>query len=299
MKKNLLLIFLLTTLIVSAQNTVKNNLLRDESDRIDTIVIIKQVANDSALLNYQQILEKTNNQLSLWTNPYGILIGILGVIITILGIGVAFVIYKQGKDAKDLIKESLSKHENELAKLIAEKNSYFSNIELSLNKSIEEYQQKLSSPLNDDQKTQIKQFISTLQDQKDFMDLKTHTHSGFAPQDISENYLVTESTLFYAQIKLNKPGQIFVIYLRIIASDGKKYWLGFAGNRRDTPGKTKYEYTTHTIYNNQIAVIQENILNAFKLGYPELSCYPLRIDNIRLRGSDSDLEQITFTYKIT
>jgi hypothetical protein len=296
MKKSLFFVFVFSLLAGSAQKPSEGNVAKP---RIDTVVIVKQVTNDSVLLNYQQILEKTNNQLSLWTNPYGILIGILGVLITILGIGVAFVIYKQSKDAKDLIKESLSKHENELAKLIAEKNSYFANIELSLNKSIEEYQEKLSTPLNEDQKSQITQFITTLQEQKDFIDLKTHTHSGYASQDIPENHEVIESTLFYAKIKLNKVGQSFVIYLRIIASDGKKYWLGFAGNKRDTPGKTKYEYTTHSFFRTQNPVIQENVLEIFRLGYPELSCYPVRIDNIRLRGSDNDPEQITFTYKIT
>lgn len=38
---------------------------------------------------YIEILEKTNSQLSVWTNPYGIMVGIVSALTAILAIGVA------------------------------------------------------------------------------------------------------------------------------------------------------------------------------------------------------------------
>ncbi|MCX6318257.1 MAG: hypothetical protein NTW29_13275 [Bacteroidetes bacterium] len=298
MKKIISILFFCSWINLPAQNELRNDTFH-QITRTDTVFISKERPIDSVLSNYQQILEKTNSQLGMWSNPYGILIGCLGVMITLLGIGVAFVIYKQGKDARDLIKESLNKHEVELDKLINEKNNYFKNFEISLNKSIQEYQERLSRSQNLENKEQILEFISKLEEQKDIMDLKIHTHSGYSPQDIAENYIISESTLFYTKINLSNPNQSFIIYLRIVASDGKKYWLGFGGNIKDTPGKTKYEYTSHSIYPTKNPMIQEKVLETFRLGFPELNCYPIRIDNIRLRGSDTDLGQITFSYKIT
>lgn len=52
--------------------------------------------------NYASIVEKTNQQLGLWSNPYGIMIGILGVTITIIGIVTAYYLWKNSKEQKDL-----------------------------------------------------------------------------------------------------------------------------------------------------------------------------------------------------
>ncbi len=53
---------------------------------------------------YIQILEKTNQQLGLWTNPYGIMIGVLAILFTILTIVAAVIIYRQSKDYQERIR---------------------------------------------------------------------------------------------------------------------------------------------------------------------------------------------------
>lgn len=56
---------------------------------------------------YADILEKTNQQLSLWTNPYGVAVGILSVVIGLLALAVAYHIFIAQRDNKKLFKEQV------------------------------------------------------------------------------------------------------------------------------------------------------------------------------------------------
>lgn len=58
---------------------------------------------DLALQNYINILEKTNQQLSLWFNPYAIMVGVLAILFTILTIVAVVIIYRQSREYKDKI----------------------------------------------------------------------------------------------------------------------------------------------------------------------------------------------------
>lgn len=57
--------------------------------------------------NYVDILEKTNQQLSLWTNLSSIAVGILSVIIGLLALAVAYHIFMVQRDNKKLFKEQV------------------------------------------------------------------------------------------------------------------------------------------------------------------------------------------------
>ena len=74
--------------------------------------------------NYIDILEKTNTQLSLWYNPYGLMIGILSILIAVLAILFAFILWRQGKDYKDAFNTFLDEQKevstNEIKKVILE-----------------------------------------------------------------------------------------------------------------------------------------------------------------------------------
>jgi len=72
--------------------------------------------NPSTVQNYIEILEKTNQQLSLWNNPYGIMVGILTVIIALMAIFFAYILYRQGKDYKDFLAEQKKIIEGETKK---------------------------------------------------------------------------------------------------------------------------------------------------------------------------------------
>lgn len=62
---------------------------------------------DPALAEYVEILEKTNQQLSLWSNPYGILVGALGVMIAVLAILFTFILWRQSKEYKEAFNQFL------------------------------------------------------------------------------------------------------------------------------------------------------------------------------------------------
>lgn len=142
-----------------------NNKIGTQNFQKDTIYILNQNLDKSIVTNYQEILEKTNSQLSLWWNPYGILIGTLGVLFTILTIIAAVVIYRQGKEYKELINESLLKHENVLSQLILKNNQQIKNIETNLDNTINEYKEKLKNVAQEG-KDEINDFIKKLEDQK-------------------------------------------------------------------------------------------------------------------------------------
>lgn len=55
--------------------------------------------------NYIEILEKTNAQLSLWYNPYGLMIGILTLLVAVLAIYFAYILYRQGRDYQDFLEK--------------------------------------------------------------------------------------------------------------------------------------------------------------------------------------------------
>ncbi len=81
------------TAIDSASRT-KVDELNALQTRIDSL---NQRITDS----YLMLLEKTNGQLSLWYNPYGVMIASLGVLFTLLTIVAAGIIYRQSKDYRD------------------------------------------------------------------------------------------------------------------------------------------------------------------------------------------------------
>lgn len=68
---------------------------------------------------YIDILEKTNQQLSLWFNPYGLMVGALSILVALGAIVAGAFIFRLGKDYKDLIETLKSKVEDQL-KLINE-----------------------------------------------------------------------------------------------------------------------------------------------------------------------------------
>ena len=88
------------------------------------------------LNEYISILEKTNQQLNLWTNPYGIAIGILTLLIGFLAIGVTYVLWKNSKDQRERTNEFFVKQEEIVKQTIKRTEEKFSEL-------IQEYEEKL------------------------------------------------------------------------------------------------------------------------------------------------------------
>lgn len=67
--------------------------------------------------HYVEILEKTNQQLGLWTNPYGLMVGALSFLVAFLAIAASVILYKQSSDHKKQTKEERKNLREELTKI--------------------------------------------------------------------------------------------------------------------------------------------------------------------------------------
>jgi DNA-directed RNA polymerase subunit RPC12/RpoP len=70
---------------------------------------------------YAAVLEKTNNQLSLWWNPYGVFVAMIGVLLTLLAIVVTFIIFRQSAGYRRTINEAIANYRGVIDKFIEEK----------------------------------------------------------------------------------------------------------------------------------------------------------------------------------
>lgn len=182
MSKNTILIkYVFLTLVILPFYGLSKNI-----SRVDTVCVKNNSIDPATIQNYQDILEKTNMQLSLWWNPYGLLIAILGVLFTILTIISAVVIYRQSKEYRELINQSISKHELLFNDLIAEKNQQLLIIENNLNALINEYKEKLAT-VGEDQKNEINEIISRLETERKSID--NQINAKYVTPEYSDTFL--------------------------------------------------------------------------------------------------------------
>ncbi|GAH54859.1 unnamed protein product, partial [marine sediment metagenome] len=127
----------------------------------DTLIIIQEIPDSETVKTYQQILEKTNKQLNLWWNPYVLIIGILGVFFTVMAILAAIIIFRQSKESKQLIENSMAKHKIALDNLISEKQKQFKLYETNFDNLILEYNEKMKSA-KPELINELTEFISNL-----------------------------------------------------------------------------------------------------------------------------------------
>ncbi len=121
---------------------------------------------------YIQILEKTNQQLGLWTNPYGIIIGALAILFTILTIVAAVIIYRQSRDYKERVqadRERYAKSINDFLEsqkaIIERREKQAGKVEEKIDKLLEEYKNQLKES-SKSQKVEIEKAIENLKEEK-------------------------------------------------------------------------------------------------------------------------------------
>jgi hypothetical protein len=270
----------------------------------DSVIIKDNVPAHQALLDsetikaYQDILEKTNEQLSLWMNPYTFMVAVLALLFTILAIIAAYVIFRQGAEARQLIKDSITKHQVALENIMIEKQNQWKIYEANIENLILELQEKLvtADPSNT---LFIREFLQKLELQKSNVEKEmiTYSHSGWSPRDIEVQVEVNELTNFYLKVKLGKIGQEFCVYCKVYTNTNRSYWLGFGGNIKEKPERLKGEYTRHQRYSSDEITIQENISSAFALGFSQTNEKVVSIRYVRLRASDIIPTPISFEFK--
>lgn len=163
-----ILLFLFLPLYIWSQDSIKGNVVVEEKLEVpkDTVYIYKPIVEEEITKTYNEILNKTNAQLSLWWNPYGVLIGSLGVLFTIMAIIFAIIIFRQSREYKEIIRKSIAEHGNVLDKMVAEREKQFKIMEANYDKTLAEYQKKLKTA-KEGEKKDIEAFIQTIEKQKE------------------------------------------------------------------------------------------------------------------------------------
>lgn len=121
---------------------------------------------------YIDVLEKTNQQLSLWSNPYGIIIAALSVLFTVLTIVAVVIIYRQGSEYKEKLeldrkfyREKMSEFLNSQKQIIEEKSKTAEELSQKIDSILEEYKKKLEES-SESQKEEIQKAIDKLEIEK-------------------------------------------------------------------------------------------------------------------------------------
>jgi DNA replicative helicase MCM subunit Mcm2 (Cdc46/Mcm family) len=121
---------------------------------------------------YIDILEKTNQQLNLLYNPYGVIVGALAVLFTALTIIAAVIIYFQSKDYKDKMEEDRKNYDERIRRFLAsykeiieEENKKSILISEKIDEILKEYKNKLKES-SETQKMEIQKAIDRLEIEK-------------------------------------------------------------------------------------------------------------------------------------
>ena len=154
--------------------------------------------------NYIDILEKTNQQLSLWYNPYGVMVAILGVFFTILAIAAAFIIYRQSRDYKDKVEADREFYRKKMqeflevqTKIIEGKSRTAKELSEKTDHILREYKKKLEKS-SKSQKEEIQKAIDKLELEK--LTIK----NDIGPITVTPNFDNPLSTVSLFDKKLHK-----------------------------------------------------------------------------------------------
>lgn len=112
---------------------------------------------------YITLLEKTNQQLSLWSNPYGVLVAVLSFLVAFLAIVAAFILYRQSREYREIYQKALKEYEFTLQENL--KNTGIdaeTKIQLFIDTKTKEF-----DALSGDSKKQAKKIIDDLKKEKD------------------------------------------------------------------------------------------------------------------------------------
>ena len=126
------------------------------------------ILNQKLTENYISILEKTNQQIGLWSNPYSMIIAVLStlfliitIFIALMAIVVAYLIWKNSKDQRDYAKNFFAKQE----KIIQQSNKRINAYEAKLDALIIQYDKQLKSA-SQKNKAEIQKAIDELKKEK-------------------------------------------------------------------------------------------------------------------------------------
>lgn len=121
---------------------------------------------------YTQILEKTNLQLSMSHNPYGIMVGILTIMIAVLSIAAVVIIFRQGRDYQSRLEKDRAEQKKKFddfldsqMKIIRERDKTAKQLNKKVDSIIDEYKKQLEES-SASQRKEIQESIDKLELEK-------------------------------------------------------------------------------------------------------------------------------------
>jgi DNA-directed RNA polymerase subunit RPC12/RpoP len=200
-------------LVLDAQAAVAQTAGANASPRRDSVASSTSVnATSHADSLYMAVLEKTNHQLSLWWNPYGVMVGTLGVLFAMLATAAAIIIYRQGKEYRAILDAELSKYKAILDHFIEDKNAQIEAVKKDAEARIGELESSLENAQGEEEKKRIASDIETLKKQLESLRPQPPPLSPFAPSPQEPN-LFARYLLQYSKSSLHtcsNCGRVFV-----------------------------------------------------------------------------------------
>lgn len=183
--------FIITTLCVlillpSLNSSQINNQLNNQKKNqvfVDSLNYQNKALQNELIASKKMIelMEKTNNQMNLWYNPYAVIIGSLSLLFTVAAIVFAFIIYRQSREYKDQIKSLINSYQTALKNLVEDWESRIKRID----EQIEDYKTKMISA-SEEQKKDFEKEINKLKKERDKVTIPLTP--GFLPTQISGSY---------------------------------------------------------------------------------------------------------------
>jgi hypothetical protein len=102
---------------------------------------------------YISMLEKTNNQLSLWWNPYGVMVAALGALFAIMAIVAAVLLWRQSREHRELVKAMVEQSQALVAAYLEEKNEQLEALRSRLEKQAATYKGAMEEATGDHRKS--------------------------------------------------------------------------------------------------------------------------------------------------
>jgi hypothetical protein len=135
--------------------------------------LITRTANDPVSQQYLEILEKTNSQLSLWTNPYGLMVGALALLFTVLTIIAVWITYRQSQDFKAQLQSTIDGYSTLIDELMNGYEKKFKalsqDFEERTKKQIDELEERKAKSVSQDEIDKINERINEVQDRQETM----------------------------------------------------------------------------------------------------------------------------------
>lgn len=172
---------------------------------------------DITAAHYVALLEKTNEQLSLWSNPYGVLVGVLSFLFTTLTIVFAYILWKQSKEQKDAISSLFTTALNNYEVSLQENlKTIGTNAEQKIDQFIIEKNKEISK-LSGNVKVQAEKIIKDLKKEKEIIGTRVQFDT------INDNLVTHAGTKSYYSGTMISPSPSFVSTAGNISSG-----IGFA-----------------------------------------------------------------------